>query len=322
MMTLRHCLRILTLAVLAASAGAQPYPSRPIRLIVPSAPGSPPDVVARILAERLTARLAQPVVVDNRPGAIGTIGLSTVAKATPDGYTLGMIALPFVVAPSLISRMPYDIVRDLAPIGLAVWSSNMLVVRSESPWHSLSDLIAAAKSRPGQVTFASGGNATPAHLAGESFKRRAGIELTHVPFKGTVPGVTAVLGEQVDMMFATTGVVAGHLKSGRLRALAAMSPSRLSAYPDVPTMSELRFAQFDVRDWNGVVAPAATPKVIVTKLAGEMRHVIADPRVSERMVAVLFEPAYDSSPEQFGLLIRSELEKWGKVVREAGLRAE
>ncbi len=321
-MTLRRCLGTLLFAALAASAFAQPYPSRPIRLIAPSAPGSPPDVVARILADWLTARLGQPVIVENRPGAIGTVGLAAVAKAAPDGYTLGMIALPYVVAPSLISRLPYDTVRDLAPIGQAVWSSNMLVVRSESPWHSPSDLIAAARARPGRLTFASGGNATPAHLAGESFKLRAGIELTHVPYKGTVPGVTALLGEQVDMMFATTGVVAGHLKSGRLRALATVSPSRLSAYPDVPTMSELGYARFDIRDWHGMVAPAATPKEIVAKLAGEMRNAISDPQVSKRIVAVMFEPAYDSGPEQFGMLIRSELEKWSKVVREAGLRVD
>lgn len=321
-MTLHRCLGILLLAALATNAFAQPYPNRPIRLIAPSAPGSPPDVVARILADRLTARLGQPLIVENRPGAIGTVGLAAVAKAASDGYTLGMIALPFVVAPSLISRLPYDTVRDLAPIGQAVWSSNMLVVRNESPWYSLGDLVAAAKAHPGRLTFASGGNATPAHLAGESFRLRASIDLTHVPFKGTVPGVTALLGEQVDMMFATTGVVAGHLKSGRLRALAAVSPSRLSAYPDVPTMSELGFARFDVRDWNGIVAPAATPKEIVTKLAVEIHGAISEPQVSERIIAAMFEPAYDSGPEQFGMLIRSELEKWSKVVREAGLRAD
>ena len=321
-MTLRRCLGVLLLAALAASVGAQPYPSRPIRLIAPAPPGSPPDVVARILAERLTARLSQPVVVENRPGAIGTVGLAAVAKAPPDGYTLGMIAMPHVVAPSLISPLPYDTMRDLAPIGQAVWSSNILVVRSGSPWHSLSDLIAAAKARPGRLTFASGSNAAPAHLAGESFKLRAGIELTHVPFKGTVAGVTAVLGEQVDMMFATTGVVAGQLKAGRLRALAVVAPSRLRDYPDVPTMSELGYAGFAIRDWTGVVAPAATPKEIVAKLADEMRNAISDPQVRDRIVAAMYEPADDSGPEQFGMLIRSELDKWSKVVREAGLRVD
>jgi tripartite-type tricarboxylate transporter receptor subunit TctC len=321
-MTLRRCLGSLLLAALAAGAGAQPYPSRPIRLIAPSAPGSPPDVVARILADRLTTQLAQPVIVENRPGAIGTVGLAAVARAAPDGYTLGMMGMPHAVAPSLISHLPYDTARDLAPIGQVVWSSNMLVVRGDSPWRSLNELIAAAKARPGRLTFASGGNATPAHLAGESFKLRAGVELTHVPFKGTVPGVTALLGEQVDMMFATTGVVAGHLNSGRLRALAAVAPSRLGAYPNIPTMSELGYVRFDVRDWNGVIAPAATPKEIVAKLANEMRDAISEPHLSERITAAVFEPVYDSGPEQFGVLIRSELEKWSKVVREAGLHLD
>lgn len=321
-MKLRRPLGILLLFALAPIACAQEYPSRPIRLIAPSAPGSPPDVVARILAERLTAQLGQPVVVENRPGAIGTIGLAALAKATPDGYTLGMVGMPHVVAPSLISPLPYDTLRDLAPVGQAIWSSNILVVHRDSPWRSLDDLIAAAKASPGRLTFASGGNAAPAHLAGESFKLRAGIDIAHVPFKGTVPGVTAVLGKQVDMMFATTGVVAGHLKAGTLRALAAVAPSRLSAYPDVPTMSELGYARFDVRDWHGVVAPAATPKEIIAKLAGEMRKAISQSQVRERLLAAMYEPVYDSGPEQFGELIRSELEKWRRVVREAGVRAD
>lgn len=321
-MKLHRSLGMLLLAALAPLAWAQDYPSRPVRLIAPSAPGSPPDVVARILADRLGAQLGQPFVVENRWGAIGTLGLAAVAKATPDGYTLGMFGMPHVVAPSLIPQLPYDTVRDLAPVAQVIWSSNILVVHNDAPWRSLADLIAAAKANPGRLSFASGGNAAPAHLAGESFKLAAGIDITHVPFKGTVPGVTAVLGRQVDMMFATTGVVAGHLKAGSLRGLATVAPSRLGAYPDVPTMSELGYARFDVRDWHGVVAPAATPRHIIARLAAELRKATSEPVVRERFIAAMYDPVDDSGPEQFGKLIRSELGKWAKVVREAGVRAD
>ena len=321
-MRLHRSLGTLILVTLASIACAQEYPSRPIRLIAPSAPGSPPDVVARILADRLTVQLGQPVIVENRVGASGTVGLSALAKAAPDGYTLGIVAMTHMVVPSLIPGVPYDTERDLAPIGQAVWSSNVLVVRDDAPWRSLVDLIAAAKTSPGRLTFASGGNATPAHLAGESFKLTAGIDITHVPFKGTVPGVTAVLGKQVDMMFATTGVVAGHLKAGTLRALAAVAPSRLKDYPGIPTMGELGYSRFDIRDWEGLIAPAGIPREIVTRLADQLHKAMAQPEVRQRFIAGMYEPADDSGPEQFRELIHAELKKWSGIVREARLHID
>jgi tripartite-type tricarboxylate transporter receptor subunit TctC len=319
MSTLRCVLGLLLVHALLGHA--QTYPAKPIRLIVPAAAGSPPDIVARILGERLTAALGQPIVVDNRPGASGTIGLAAVAKAPPDGYTIGMIAMSFTVAPSLVAQLSYDTTRDLAAVAQVVWSSNVLVVRADS-WRSVDELVAAAKARPGELTFSSGGNATPAHLAGESFKLRAGVDMRHVPFKGTVPGVAAVMGAQVDMMFATTGVVAGHLKSGRLRALATTAPARLDAYPDIPTLAERGYTAFDMRDWHGVVAPAATPKEIISRLSREVRGAILQPEANQRLVAAVLDPTPDSTPEQFGALIRSELDRWAKVVKQAGIRAD
>lgn len=198
---------------------ASAWPNKPIRIIVGTTPGSPPDIVARLLGERLVAALGQPVVVENRPGAIGSIGLNAVAKATPDGYTFGFISLGYLLSPTLLPHVPFDMVADLAPVIQTNWESQLLVVRASSPWKSVKDIVAHAKSQPDRMTFASGGNATPAHLTGEFFKRQTGISIRHVPFKGAPAGVTAVVGEQVDLMFAATPAAGPHLQSGRLRAL-------------------------------------------------------------------------------------------------------
>ena len=256
----------------AASSAAAPsaWPSKPIRIIAPTPPGSPPDVGARIVGERLVAVLGQPVVVENRPGAIGTIGLNAVAKATPDGYTFGVIAQGNLLAPSLLTSVPFDMVADLAPVIQTNWQSHLLVVRASSPWKSVKDLVAHAKSQPGRVTFASGGTATPAHLSGEFFKRHAGIDILHVPFKGAPEGVTAIISGDVELMFAATPAAGPHIQSGRLRALATPSPRRLPAFSDVPTMIELGYAGVEIRSWLGLVAPRATPKIIIERMASEI----------------------------------------------------
>lgn len=305
----------------AADRAAPPgYPSKAIRLVVPSLPGSPPDVVARILGERLAATLGQPVVVDNRSGAIGTIGLHAVAKAPPDGHTFGVIALPFVIAPSLLAQVPYDTSADLAPVSQVVWSSNILVVRASSPVRSVEELIAFARAHPGVATYASAGNGTPGHLAGELLKLRAGLDMRHVPFKGTQGGVSALLGEQVDLNFAATAAVAAHIKAGKMRPLATLAPQRLAAFPDVPTMVELGFAGFDVRDWQGIVTSAGTPQGIIAAIASEIGKILAAPEVRQRFAAMGMEPAEQLGPDTFGAPIRSEIAKWRQVVRDAGVR--
>lgn len=314
-------------AIVPLSAGAdtpvpRDYPAKPVRLIVPGVPGVPPDLAARVISDRLTAALGKPIVVDNRPGATGTIGLAELAKAPADGYTIGMLGLPYTVSPNLYPRLAYDTVRDFAPVSQVVWSSQLLVVRSSSSWRSLDDLLDAARARPGSLTFSSGQPGVVSHLVGEMLKLRTGIDIRAIPFKGSMEGLAAVIGGQTDFMFAPAGSATGQVKSGKLRPLATATPARLQAYPEVPSMMELGYPAFDVRDWNGIVAPAGTPREIVARLATAVRNATADPAVRGRLAAISMEPALDSSPEQFGALIRSELERWAKFVRDTGVRAD
>jgi tripartite-type tricarboxylate transporter receptor subunit TctC len=312
---------LILLMVAAAPAAAQlDYPTKPVRVISGAPPGSPGDVAARIIAEPLGSLLGQPVLIEHRVGAIGTIAMGAVVKASPDGHTLGAVTMPWTVAPYLLPKVPYDTARDVAPVRQIAWVSNVLVVRPAAPFASVPELVAAAQARPQQLTFASGGNGTPAHLSGELFRMRAAIEMRHVPFQGAVAGVTAVMGEQVDMMFAIAPAVMGHIKAGRLRALATPAPSRIPALPELPTLAELGYG-VDVRDWIGIVAPAGTPKAVIGKLEGALASVIAQKEVKERLAAAGFEPA-ESSPGAFAALIRAELQKWERVVREAGIKPD
>lgn len=303
------------------TAQGMAYPTKPVRL-VGGAPGTPGDAMARTLGERLTARLGQPVIVENRPGAINTIALALVAKAEPDGHTLGILGMPSTVAPALLSTVPYDTVRDLAPVRQVSWISNLFVVRAQSSVASVADFVAAARSRPAGLTFASGGNGTPAHLAAELFKARAAIDILHVPYKGAPAGITAVISSEVDMMFATTVAVAPHVRSGRLRALATPAPERLRAFPAVPTLMELGYRELEIRDWHGIVAPAKAPKPVIARLAAEIAAALSDREVQGRLESSGFEPAVESSPEMFGALIRTELARWSRIVRDAGIRLD
>ena len=311
---------ILTLAIVAQAATPPAWPNRPIRMIVTSTPGSPPDIVARMVGERLVPAFGQPVVVENRPGAVGTIGLNVVAKATPDGYTYGILSITHLVAPVLLPSVPFDIVTDFAPVVQVNWESQLLVVRAASSWKSVKDLVAFAKSQPGRITFASGGNGTPAHLSAEFFKRHTGIDIRHVPFKGPVAGVSAIVGEQIDIMFSATSAASPHIQSGRLRALATPAPHRVPAFAEVPTMIELGYAGVEIRGWHGIVAPATTPKAIIARVASEIAKLSA--LSTERLAVLGMAPAGQSGPEAFGILIRSELARWNKVARDAGIRAE
>jgi tripartite-type tricarboxylate transporter receptor subunit TctC len=311
---------LLLLTLFACQAAAQTYPTKPVRIISGSPPGTPGDVVARVVAEPLAERLGQPVVIENRPGAINTIGLASVVKAQPDGHTLGILGMPSTVAPSLLPSMPYDTLRDLAAVRQLSWVSNVLVVRSESSLASIADVVAAARSKPGTLTFASGGNGTPAHLAAALFSQRAGIELRHVPYKGVVAGLGAVLGEQVDMMIAVAPAALPQIRAGKLRALATPAPSRLPALPEVRTLAELGYA-VDVRDWHGIVAPRGTPRPIIEKLAQALDAVLALDEVKARLAGVGLEPA-QSSPDAFRSHIATEVQKWARVISDAGIKAD
>src|SRR5262245_29432433 len=215
------------------------YPARSIRLIVPGAPGVPPDLAARAVSDRLASALGKPILVENRPGATGTIGLAEIAKAPADGYTIGVLGMPYTVAPNLYRTLAYDTARDLAPVAQLVWSSQLLVVRSNSSWRSLGELLAAARANPGSLTFSSGQPGVLSHLVGEMLRLRAGVDIRAIPFKGSMEGLAAVMGGETDFMFAPVGSAGELVKSGKLRPLATATPARLAAFPDVPTMAEL-----------------------------------------------------------------------------------
>jgi tripartite-type tricarboxylate transporter receptor subunit TctC len=306
----------------AGTAMPADYPSKPIRIIATAPPGSPPDVIARLVGERLGAALGQPVVVENKPGAVGTIGLQAVARAPADGYTFGVLAMPALLAPSLLPSMPYDLQKDLAPVGQVVWASNVLVVHSASKLRSLADVVKTGQDKPNELTYASGGNGTPAHLAAALLALRSGMQLRHVPYRGAPEGVAAVMAGQVDMMFAAAGAALPHVKSGKLRALATSAPTRLASAPEIPTVAELGFEGFDIRDWQGIVAPAGTPETIVHRVAAELRLLAAQPEVKARLSAIGMDAVEHGGPEAFGSLIKTEAARWSRVVREAGIRGE
>ena len=311
----------LVIAPLVAYAQEPAYPVKPIRLIVPAPPGAPADMAARAVGERLAVAFAQPLIFDNRPGATGLIGMEAVARAPADGYTLGIIALPYIVAAKLATRASYDTEKDLAPIALIDWTYQVLVVPAASPAKSVADLVAAAKARPGALKFSSGGNGTPSHLLGELFKREAGVDLTHIPYKGAPPAVLAVLTAEVDMMIGPVGSLSPHIKAGKLRAIATAAPQRIAAYAELPTLTELGYPGMLVRDWHGFVAPAGTPKPVVARLHAEIAKAAAMPEVKQRLEGFGMEAA-SMEPAEFAAHIRSESERWGALVRDAGIKAD
>ena len=324
-LSLMGCLGVTCLCIACAAAGAASvaadYPRKPIRLIAGNA-GSPPDVASRIFAERLAVSLGQPIVVDNRPGAVGTIALHAIVKAPADGYTLGTLSMPHVLAPALLPKLAFDMVRDLSPVAQIAWGSHILVVRPASPWKSVKDVIAHARANPGQVTFASGGNATPAHVSGELLKQRTGIDIRHIPYKGAIAGITAVLAEQTDLMFAAANVSGPYIRTNRLRALATPAPQRIEEFADIPTMAELGFAGFEIREWHGLVAPARTPREIVARITDEIGRVASLPEIKAKLASLGMAPATAVDAEHFTQLIRTELDRWGQVARTAGMRAD
>ncbi len=308
-------------ALAQAQTGGDAFPSKPVRFILPFPPGGGTDILGRIIAERLTANLGQPVVLENRGGAGGNVGAEAAAKATPDGYTIVLVAPSLAISPSLYTKLNYDPVKDLAPISLVGTVPNVLVTHPSLPAQTLAEFIALAKTKPGGMNFGSGGSGTSNHLAGELFNNVAGVRLVHVPYKGVNLAMNDVLGGQIQLVVIGIPAAASHIKAGRLRALGVIAPQRSPALPEVPTVAEAGLPNFEVTTWYGVLAPAGTPRPIIGRLNAELVRVMHAPDLKERFAATGTEPK-TSTPEEFADYIRQEIAKWGKVVREANLKAD
>lgn len=303
-----------------AVAHADDYPNRPIRLVVPFPPGGGNDNVARPIAQKLGEALGQTVVVDNRPGAGTMIGAEAVAKAAPDGYTLffGSIA-SHAISPNLYQKVNYDPIKDFEPISLLASAPTIFVVSPKLPFKSVAELVAAAKANPGKYTYGSAGTGTPPHLSGEIFRKEAGIDILHVPYKGGNGSIPDVISGRVDMMFDTAASAMQHIKAGNLKPIAISRSTRLPDLPDVPTFAEVGFPQFNTAGWYGILAPAKTPKAIVDKLQLTLKKVMAEPEIQVRLKA-LGADAIGSSPQEFATYIKSELTKYHDVITEANIK--
>jgi len=304
-----------------AQTATDSYPTKPIRFILPFPPGGGTDILGRIVAERLTSSLGQPVVLENRGGAGGNVGAEAAAKAAPDGYTIVLVAPSLAISPSLYTRLNYDPVKDLAPISLVGTVPNVLITHPSLPAQTLAEFIALAKTKPGGMNFGSGGSGTSNHLAGELFNNVAGVRLVHVPYKGVNLAMNDVLGGQIQLVVIGIPAAAPHIKAGRLRAFGVIAPQRSPALPEVPTVAEAGLSNFEVTTWYGVLAPAGTPRPIIGRLNAELVRVMHAPDLQARFAATGTEPR-TSTPEEFADYIRQEIAKWGKVVRDANLKAD
>jgi tripartite-type tricarboxylate transporter receptor subunit TctC len=302
------------------AASAQAWPSKPVTLVVPFPPGGTTDVIARALAERLTAALGQTVIVESKPGAGATLGADMVAKSKPDGYTLLMGAVHHTIAGSIYKKLPYDLQKDFAPISTVALVPNVLVINAATPAKTVQEFVALAKGKPG-MTYGSNGNGTAQHLIGTQFQNLTGVELVHVPYKGSGPMTTDLLGGQINLSFDTITPVLQHIKSGKLRALAVTTAKRSSALPDVPTLEEAGLKGFDIGTWFGVLAPAATPKDIVARLNTEIVKALQNPDMRKRMDEIGAEPI-GNSQEAMAKQIKDETAKFAKLVKDAKVTIE
>ena len=311
----------LGLCLGAAPAGAQTYPSKPIRMIVPFAPGGGTDILARIIGQQLADAWGQAVNVENRAGASGNLGTELVARSVPDGHTLVMAINTHAVNASLYSKLPFDPVKDFAPVILTATTANILVVHPSVPANSVQELIALAKAQPGKLNYASGGSGTTSHLAAELFKTMAGVEMVHVPYKGGGAAYTDLISGQVQLYFVGIPGTLQYLKAGRLRALGVTTLRRSPAAPEVPTIAESGLPGFSATTWWGILAPAGTPQPIIARIDFEVARILKLPEVRAKLDAQGFEPVA-STPESFGAFMRSEIELWAKAVKASGARAE
>jgi tripartite-type tricarboxylate transporter receptor subunit TctC len=318
--------RARTFAVLAAiaagCANAQaPYPTKPVRVVVPSSAGGGTDIIARIVAPKLTQALGQQVVIDNRPGAGTMIGGELVAKAPPDGYTLLMCVSTLATNPVIYRKVPYNALTDFAPITRVLTAPNILVVHPSLPPRNVKELIAFAKARPGQINFGSAGLGTNPHLSMELFLSMTGLTMVHVPYKGSAPAIVDLLAGHIVVMTATALTGIPHVRAGRLRALGVTGDKRMPAAPDIPTIAEAGVPGYEAVQWYGLVAPANTPREVIARLNREMVTILQAPDVKEKFAADGADPA-GTSPEEFGRYIKAETEKWQKVAKAAGIKPE
>ena len=309
-------------AMAQAVTGAKDYPQRPIRIVIGYAPGGTSDIMSRILSVHLAQAWGQQVVVDNRPGASAQIGTDIVAKAAPDGYTLFLTPSGTHTAnPSLYKKLPYDTLKDFAPVTQFAWVSNMIVTHPSSPINTLQDLIRMAKATPGQLTYASVGAGSVSHLSAEMLKNLTGTNIVHVPYKGGGPALTAIASNEVTIMFAALPSATPFVLSKRIKPIVVTSPKRAAALPDVPTVAEAGVAGLQVMEWYGVLAPASTPPAIVNKLRDEIVRIIRKPEVAARFVELGADPV-GNTPAEFARQIESDVTTWAKVVKDAGIRAD
>ena len=317
---MRALLATLSVAFALHAYGQDAWPTRPVRMILPFPPGGGTDILGRLIAERLSAGIGQPVVTENRGGAGGNVGAEAAARSAPDGYTIVLVAPSLAISPTLYSKINYDPVKDFAPISLVATVPNVMVTQPSLPGQ-LQEFIAFVKAKPGALNFGSGGAGTSNHLAGELFNIVTGARLVHVPYKGVNLAMQDVLAGNVHLVFIGIPAAAPHIKAGKLRALAIVAPQRSTALPDVPTVAEAGLKDFEVTTWYGILAPAGTPQSVVRRLNAELVKVMHAPEMKEKLTATGTEPL-TSTPEEFAAYIKREIAKWGDVIRKAGVKAD
>ena len=305
----------------AAAAQAQTWPSKPVRYVVPFPPAGATDITARIIADKVSAPLGQSVVVENRPGAAGNVGSEFVAKSAPDGYTMLQVTVAQSISATLYAKLNYDLEKDLAPAAMVALVPNVMIVNSSLPAKSVAEFIALAKAKPGKINFASSGSGTSIHMCAEMFKMLTGVDIVHVPYKGSGPALADLLGGQVDVMFDNLTSSIGHIRGGKLRALAVTTVTRYPELPDVPTMQEAGVAGYEATAWFGIMVPKGTPREIVMRINGEVNKALAQVDVKEKL-AQQGALARSWTPEEFGSFIHNEIVKWAKVVKASGAKVE
>ena len=311
-------LAILSLVVLPPPSAAEDFPAKPIRLIVPFPPGGPNDIIARVIGQRMSEIVHQPIVIDNRGGQAGVLGTDAIAKSAPDGYTIGIVSASALSISPTMEKVAYDVARDFAPITLVATVPEMLVVASSVPARDTKELVALAKAEPGKLNFASAGTGGITHLAGELFKLTAKIDIVHVPYRGAAPAINDLLGQQVQMAFLDLPVILPHIKAGTLRAIVLGAKERVPTAPDVPTTAEAGMPDILIENWYGMIAPAGTPPPIIDRLNRVATEAMADPAVKEKLAdqGLALVP---QTPEQFRAYIASETARWAKVIKDAGV---
>jgi tripartite-type tricarboxylate transporter receptor subunit TctC len=318
----RIAIAAAALACGAVAHAQDRWPSKPIRYIVPFAAGGTTDVLGRLITPKLGEALGTTFVVENRPGAGGNVGSEALARSAPDGYTIGGGTVSsHAINASLYPKMPYDNLRDFAPVALLVTVPNVLVVHPAVPATTVAELVAHGKANPGKLTCASAGNGTSQHMSCELFKTMTGLDITHVPYKGSGPGIASVVAGETTMMFDNATIAVPQMKGGRVRAIGVTTAKRSPSLPEVPSLAEQGLAGYDVSSWQAVFAPAGTPKPIVDRLNAEIRRILATPEVRDKLLAVASDPA-DTTPEQFAEFVRAETEKWARVVKASGAKVD